>query len=175
MIVMKYAEDGSLRKNLQNIIEDKWIIKLRKLQRIISELNTIHQQNLVHCDFHHGNILNQQSKLFISDLGLCKPVEYFQFHSKENEIYGVLPFVAPEVWRGKPYTSASDIYSFFIIMWEFISGIPPFNDKEHDFHLALSICKGNFLKLLKYSTMLYRFDEKMLESRFIKKATCIWS
>ena len=71
MIVMKYAKDGSLRKNLQNIAKDKWINKLVKLQEIISGLNTIHGQELVHCDFHHGNILNQQDKLFISDLGLC--------------------------------------------------------------------------------------------------------
>src|SRR6266542_2896311 len=77
-----------------------------------------------------------------SDLGLCKPVQYFQSLSRKNDIYGVLPFVAPEILRGKPYTTASDIYSFSMIMWEFISGIPPFNDKEHDFHLALSICKG---------------------------------
>ena len=75
-------------------------------------------------------------------MGLCKPVQHFQSLSRKNDIYGVLPFVAPEILRGKPYTTASDIYSFSMIMWEFISGIPPFNDKEHDFHLALSICKG---------------------------------
>ncbi len=102
MIVMRYAEDGSLRKNLQNIVEDKWIIKLKKLQEIISGLSTIHQQKLIHCDFHHGNILKQPYSLSISDLGLCKPMEYYQSTSKKSDIYGVLPFVAPEVLRGKP-------------------------------------------------------------------------
>ncbi len=109
---MNYAEGGSLRKNLQNMVEDKWIIKLRKLQDIISGLKVIHLQKLIHCDFHHGNILNKQYILFISDLGLCKPMEYYQSTSKKDDIYGVLPFVAPEVLRGKPYTLASDIYSF---------------------------------------------------------------
>ncbi|CAI2190084.1 9809_t:CDS:2, partial [Funneliformis geosporum] len=75
------------------------------------------------------------------DLGLCKPVEYFQ-SSENNNIYGVLPFVAPEVLRGQPYTLASDIYSFSIIMWELISGVPPFNNEAHDFQLSLEICKG---------------------------------
>ncbi|CAI2176920.1 18791_t:CDS:1, partial [Funneliformis geosporum] len=78
--------------------------------------------------------------LSISDLGLCKPVEYFQ-SSKNDEIYGVLPFVAPEVLRGQPYTLASDIYSFSIIMWEFIYGISPFDNEAHDFQLSLDICK----------------------------------
>ncbi|CAI2180380.1 8846_t:CDS:2, partial [Funneliformis geosporum] len=49
----------------------------------------------------------------------------------------------PEVLRGQPYTLASDIYSFSIILWEFISGIPPFNNKAHDFQLSLDICKVN--------------------------------
>ena len=102
MMVMQYAENGSLKKNLQNIVKDRWINKLLKLKDIISGLNTIHQKQLIHCDFHHGNILDQKHFMFISDLGLCKPVEYFQ-HSKKDDIYGVLPFVAPEVLRGKPY------------------------------------------------------------------------
>ena len=73
MIVMRYAEDGSLRKNLQNIVKNKWVIKLLKLQDIISGLNKIHQQQLIHCDLHHGNILEAGSDfvLSISDLGLC--------------------------------------------------------------------------------------------------------
>ncbi len=81
-------------------------------------------------------------------MGLCKPVEYFQSHCKKNDIYGVLPFVAPEVLRGNPYTLASDIYSYSMIMWEFTSGIPPFNDRAHDFPLALSICKGERPKII---------------------------
>ncbi len=119
---MDYAKNGSLKKNLSDLIKDKWIHKLRKLETIINGLDIIHQQKMIHCDFHHGNILTRYGTfLSISDLGLCKPIEYFQLTSKRNNIYGVLPFVAPEVLRGKPYTLASDIYSFSMIMWEFIN------------------------------------------------------
>ena len=73
MIVMYHAENGSLKKSLPKIINDKWIVKLSKLESIIKGLDIIHQQNVIHCDFHHGNILNTNSKtiLSISDLGLC--------------------------------------------------------------------------------------------------------
>src|SRR6266540_6661353 len=155
MIVMKYAKDGSLRKNLQNINRDKWIEKLMKLQDIIRGLETIHQQKFVHCDFHHGNILDQNYFLSISDLGLCKPVEYFQPNSKKNDIFGVLPFVATEVLRGKPYTFASDIYSFSMIMWEFTSGIPPFDDKAHDLQLSISICNGERPNIIENTPQCY--------------------
>ena len=45
MIVMRYAENGSLRKNLQNIVKKKWIYKLLRLKDIINGLDTIHQNN----------------------------------------------------------------------------------------------------------------------------------
>jgi serine/threonine protein kinase len=41
----------------------------------------------------------------------------------ENEVYGVLPYIAPEVLRGGHYTQSSDIYSFGIIMYEIFSRI----------------------------------------------------
>ncbi|CAI2186098.1 18213_t:CDS:1, partial [Funneliformis geosporum] len=82
------------------------------------------------------------------DLGLCKPVKYL--HSfKNSDIYGVLPFVAPEVLRGQPYTLASDIYSFSMIMWEFISGISLFDNEAYDFQLSLDICKGKRPEIIK--------------------------
>jgi serine/threonine protein kinase len=56
-------------------------------------------------------------------------------------VYGVLPFIAPELLKNKPYTMASDIYSFGTIMWELIVGKEPFTDRAHDEKLATEICK----------------------------------
>ncbi|CAI2185275.1 3005_t:CDS:2, partial [Funneliformis geosporum] len=85
---------------------------------------------------------------------LCKPVEHFQ-SSKNNNIYGILPFVAPEVLRDQPYTLASDIYSFSMIMWEFISGISPFINEAHNFQLSLDICKGKRPEIIKNTPQCY--------------------
>ncbi|CAI2191354.1 328_t:CDS:1, partial [Funneliformis geosporum] len=53
------------------------------------------------------------------------------------------------VLRGQPYTLASDIYSFSMIMCELIFGIPPFNNKAHNLQLCLNICKGKRSKDIK--------------------------
>ncbi|EXX50166.1 Cdc15p [Rhizophagus irregularis DAOM 197198w] len=143
MVVMDYANKGNLRGNLTIVVKYDWNQKLHIIYKIIFGLNHIHKQNLIHCDLHDGNILNHNDKykdeIYISDLGLCRPVKSF---FKKDDIYGVMPFMAPEVLRGKSYTQASDIYSFSMIMWEFTSGVPPFNDREHDLQLSFSICKG---------------------------------
>ncbi|CAB4441796.1 unnamed protein product [Rhizophagus irregularis] len=150
MIVMKYANIGRLRRNFARVIEMNWEQRLHILHKIISGLYEIHSQNLIHCDLHcysilchnddnKGNEVYKIDKVYISDFGLCQPVK--PFLEKDN-IYGILPYVAPEVLRFKSYSSSAiDIYSFSMIMWEFTSGVPPFNDRGHDTDLILSIYK----------------------------------
>jgi serine/threonine protein kinase len=53
-----------------------------------------------------------------------------------------MPYVAPEVLKGKYYTQAADIYSFGMIMYFVATGRQPFNDCKHDKFLALDICNG---------------------------------
>ncbi|RIA83786.1 kinase-like domain-containing protein [Glomus cerebriforme] len=60
----------------------------------------------------------------------------------ETKIYGVMPYVAPEVLRGKSYTQAADIYSFGMIMYFVATGSQPFATRAHDELLALDICNG---------------------------------
>ncbi|GBB92185.1 hypothetical protein RclHR1_01980010 [Rhizophagus clarus] len=153
MAIIDYASKGNLRRNLTKMIENNWNQRLLMLYQIISGLDEIHKQNLIHCDLHDGNILSHNNnKIFISDLGLCQPVKSFL---KKYDIYGVIPFMAPEVLRGNSYTTASDIYSFSIIMWEFTSGVPPSNDKAHDLQLSLSICKGERLEIIENTPQCY--------------------
>ncbi|POG57600.1 kinase-like domain-containing protein, partial [Rhizophagus irregularis DAOM 181602=DAOM 197198] len=56
---------------------------------------------------------------------------------------GVMPYVAPEVLKGKPYTRAADIYSFGMIMYFVATGKQPFVNYAHDEVLVLNICNGN--------------------------------
>ncbi len=139
MVILLEMKVGSLRSNLmikKCNPNDKYI----NLYYVAELLSILHKCNLVYADFHGGNLLlYNQIFMCTSDLGLSKPADK---SSKTNDIYGVLPYIAPEVLRGNPYTKAADIYSFGIIMWEMTSGIPAFNNIPHDFSLALNICQG---------------------------------
>ncbi|RIA94435.1 hypothetical protein C1645_818062 [Glomus cerebriforme] len=79
----------------------------------------------------------------------------YDFQDSISRNYGVLPYITPEVIRHKPYNSASDIYSFAIIMCEFTSGFPPFNNRAHDHQLCLSICKGERPKIIENTPKCY--------------------
>ncbi|GES99048.1 kinase-like domain-containing protein [Rhizophagus clarus] len=139
MLVMEFVNGGNLRSNLL-IKKYNPFEKYLNLMYITRALLTLHECNLFHGDFHSGNILlDHTDSNYLSDFGLSRPVNKIV---NSNEIYGVIPYMAPEILRGKPYTKAADIYSFGIIMWEFTSGVPAFHDKPHDLDLSLDICKG---------------------------------
>ncbi|KAG9292648.1 hypothetical protein G9A89_007020 [Geosiphon pyriformis] len=44
---------------------------------------------------------------------------------REKKIYGVIPYIPSEVLRGEKFTTARDIYSFAILLWELATGKPP--------------------------------------------------
>jgi len=148
MMVMQYANNGSLRQHLNiNFNSSDWGQKMHNLFSIACGLKAIHDKGLIHHDFHCGNILNHKTKdgplySLIADLGLCKPADVKPSQSVNKTIYGVLPYVAPEVLRGKKYTQESDIYGFGIIAYEACTGLPPYHDIAHDEYLAAKICQG---------------------------------
>ncbi|UZO12888.1 uncharacterized protein OCT59_004396 [Rhizophagus irregularis] len=135
--VYGYYESGNLRNNVMNdLVEYK--IKIPYLFWIIDGLSAIHDAGKVHKDLHSGNILVHRRLILISDLGMCQSVN----DNERKGIYGVMPYMAPEVLRGYQYTTAADIYSFGIIMNELMSEEIAFNDIPHDRTLAVKICKG---------------------------------
>src|SRR5436305_9525767 len=109
-MVLYYAEGG----NFNNWIHrdyNNWSDDIYVLLYIIEGLEQIHEKNMVHHDFHIGNILLMYDDDYfplISDMGLCGEVDNVDI----TKIYEVMPYVAPEVLRGKPYTQAADVYSF---------------------------------------------------------------
>ena len=139
MMVLRYCKDGDLRKYLNQLDTNNYESKIEKLMYIARGLLDIHNAEKVHKDFHSGNILFHDTKAYISDLGMCQPANN---GAKKEGIYGVLPYMAQEVLRGYQYTKAADIYSFGIVMNEFMSEETPYNNISHDHILAVKICKG---------------------------------
>jgi serine/threonine protein kinase len=141
VMILPYCEGGNLRDHLTNQFEDyDYLLKIKNLSQIAKGLRFIHNAGKVHKDFHSGNILFYGNTIlpFISDLGLCQPVN----NENKEGVYGVLPYVAPEVLRGYQYTKAADIYSFGMIMNELLSEELPYNDVPHDHILTVKICRG---------------------------------
>ncbi|CAI2172263.1 4274_t:CDS:2 [Funneliformis geosporum] len=107
-------------------------------------LNYIHNQKIIHRDFHSGNILCENVydnyDIVISDLGISKLST--EVSENNNEYYGIMPYIASEIFQRQKYTETSDIYSFGMIMWELMTGRRPFWDRDYDTSLIIEICDG---------------------------------
>ncbi|GES95347.1 kinase-like domain-containing protein [Rhizophagus clarus] len=111
IMVLEYAEGGNFNNYLEKNHESfDWFSGLEVLNNIFEGLNKIHQKQMVHRDFHIGNILFTKISNFIedkyevydnaciSDMGLCRKIDDIN----EKSIYGVMPYVAPECWEPNP-------------------------------------------------------------------------
>jgi len=72
-------------------------------------------------------------------LGLSQPANKTL---SNNGIYGVIPYIAPEIFKGANFSKESDIYSMGMIMWELTTGCKPFANIEHDSDLIYKIING---------------------------------
>ncbi|RHZ48655.1 hypothetical protein Glove_543g17 [Diversispora epigaea] len=93
-------------------------------------------------DLHSGNVLYSElvTEWHISDLGLSGLVD-----KPSNCIYGNLPYIIPEVLRGKIYATKPKIFSMGILMWDFIAGETSFDDYEHDLELTVDIVRDLYI------------------------------
>ncbi|PKC04546.1 kinase-like protein, partial [Rhizophagus irregularis] len=104
-------------------------------------LYQIHNANFIHRDFHSGNVLvYSPGDCSVGDLGLSRPANDI---SSDNEIYGVIPYIAPEIFKESAFSKETDIYSLGMIMWELTTGCcKPFANVEHDHNLIFNIVDG---------------------------------
>ena len=135
-MVLNHIIEGNLRGYLQKN-HSKLTLKdrINIFNHICESLKLVHEKDLIHCDLHSGNIVVQSDVCFITDLGLCGPVD----DESSNKIYGIVPYIAPELFCGKKNTKETDIYSVGMLMWEIFAGHPPFDDRAHDKNLILDI------------------------------------
>jgi serine/threonine protein kinase len=94
--------DINLEKYLRQYYDKlTWKIKIQIIYYIVRALIRIHKENVIHRDLHSRNILylKETNHWYISDLGLCGPV-----NKSLKSIYGNLPYVAPGHYRKRIFS-----------------------------------------------------------------------
>ena len=123
-IAMGLMAGGSLKDRLKGgALPEEQVHDV--LPQILRGLEVIHGNGIIHRDLKPGNILFDQYEIArISDLGFAKALhaDSSVSLSMTGGMIGTPAYMAPEIWRGKPASPQSDIYSLGCIIHEMLTG-----------------------------------------------------
>jgi predicted Ser/Thr protein kinase len=124
---MKYVEGISLAQQLPRLVQDA-----RSAARLVAEVaraaHHAHQRGLIHRDLKPANVLiDAQGQPYVTDFGLAKRIEGGSNLTQSGMIVGTPSYMPPEQVRGPAgLTTAADVYALGAILYEALTGRPPF-------------------------------------------------
>ena len=125
---MKYAADGSLLQARGSFSKNprESVLLVAKVARAVQYA---HEQGVLHRDLKPGNILlDGRGEPLVSDFGLARCEETSSQLTRSLASFGTPGYIAPEQADGPAaqLTPAADIYSLGAILFELLTGRPPF-------------------------------------------------
>jgi tRNA A-37 threonylcarbamoyl transferase component Bud32 len=130
--VLEFIDGISLRELIRTYPESKCDIQtvLRIGIDVCSALHYAHSQGVLHRDIKPENILiTEEGTAKLMDFGLAKMVGEPSI-TQEGIIVGTVAYVAPENALGKGADARSDLYSFGAVLYEAVTGKPPFSGED---------------------------------------------
>ncbi|MFC1585621.1 serine/threonine protein kinase [Fibrobacterota bacterium] len=125
-IAMQYVQGQTLSR----IIDKKKRLNLERVinigKQICRGLKYAHEQNVIHRDVKTGNIMvDPEDKAFLSDFGIARSPGSTRLTTTGMAV-GTPEYMSPEQCEGKPLDNQCDIYSLGIVLFEMVTGKPPF-------------------------------------------------
>jgi WD40 repeat protein len=124
---MKLVESGSLAKQVPRMLEDPRAAA-RIMLSVARAVHAAHQHGVLHRDLKPSNILvDSHGEPLVSDFGLAKRAECDSQLTQSGVAIGTPSYMAPEQASGiHPVTTAVDVYGLGAVLYELLTGRPPF-------------------------------------------------
>jgi len=124
-IVMRLMEAGTLRRKLfyEGVtVQDA----VRIIEEVAEALDYAHAHNVIHRDLKPSNILlDENGDAYLTDFGIAKMLGSTS-QVTGSGVVGTPNYMSPEQCQGKPLAATSDIYALGTILFEILTGTPPY-------------------------------------------------
>jgi serine/threonine-protein kinase len=125
-LAMELLEGESLRARI-NRAPLAWADAIDVMRGVLAGLAYAHERAIIHCDIKPDNIYlaHKHGEVFVKvlDFGLAKLLTQA---AGEGLAHGTPDYVSPEQALGAPITPSADLYSASVVLYEMLTGRPPF-------------------------------------------------
>lgn len=136
-LVMELLEGESLESRLGWRGSLPWAEIRTIVLQITDGLAAAHRAQILHRDLKPSNIFlshveDRPERVVLLDFGFAKPLESAEKSriTKPNEVVGTPMYMSPEMARGEEIDERADIYALGSILYEMVTGAPPFIEKN---------------------------------------------
>ncbi|MGC9349536.1 MAG: Stk1 family PASTA domain-containing Ser/Thr kinase, partial [Anaerolineae bacterium] len=137
-IVMEFVAGSDLKALIRRDAPLTVPHALSLARQICSGVSLAHQNGIVHCDLKPQNILvTEDGKIKVADFGIARAMRDDDRTAgsggaadREEIVWGSPHYLSPEQARGYAPTPASDVYSIGVVLYEMLTGVPPFHDPD---------------------------------------------
>jgi serine/threonine-protein kinase len=146
-LVMQWIDGTNLRQLLDSSgrLPPKRAIAIGT--QLAGALDAVHAiSGLVHRDVKPANVLVREvagnEHAYLTDFGIAKPSEAAESLTRTGSTVGTTGYLAPEQIQGKPASPRSDLYSLACLVFEMMTGEPPFKG-ENELAVRWAHASGN--------------------------------
>lgn len=124
-IVMELVEGITLMQYMDKKGALAWKEALHFSRQIAKALSHAHERGIIHRDIKPQNImLLRDGTIKVGDFGIAALEN--EIHENNGQAIGSIHYIAPEQARGECPDARSDIYSLGVVMYEMLTGEPPY-------------------------------------------------
>ncbi|KAI9101309.1 kinase-like domain-containing protein [Phlyctochytrium arcticum] len=124
-LILEYAAKGELYKQLHKHGRFSEKRAARYIAQMATALGYLHQKNVIHRDIKPENLLlGMKGELKIADFGWSVHAP----NTRRQTLCGTLDYLPPEMIEGKSHGRTVDLWSLGVLLYEFLVGVPPFED-----------------------------------------------
>jgi len=129
-ISMEFCPSGDLKGRIQLGLTPRDVLDYAR--QIALGLGAAHSTGLIHRDVKPSNMLfREDGTLVVSDFGVAKDVsETHQNLTMPKAVVGTVYYVSPEQVRADPIDARSDLYGLGAVIYQMLTGNPPFVRQE---------------------------------------------